>query len=229
MTAPNVQQGKAKFQQSCAVCHGVGAIGGVGPDLLESSLVRHDVNGNLIGKVIQDGRPDKGMPPFPLMTDADISDIAAYLHARIFVTDSLRGEPVGGYSLKSLLTGNAEAGKRYFYGAGKCSTCHSPTGDLAGIAKKYSPEELEARFLSPPDDDRTATVSLQSGQQMTGKLLHLDAFYVSIFDSDGNYHSWPLQQVKVKVTDPLAAHWELLHTYTDKEIHNVFAYLETLK
>jgi cytochrome c oxidase cbb3-type subunit III len=229
MTAPNVQHGMAMFQQSCAVCHGTGATGGMGPDLLESSLVRHDVNGNLIGQVIQNGRVDKGMPAFPSMTGAEISDIAAYLHARIQVTSSVESEgPVGGYSLKNLLIGNAEAGKQYFYGAGKCSTCHSPTGDLTGIAKKYSPSELESQFLYPSPDNVTATVSLASGPTVQGTLLHLDEFYVAILGKDGHYRSWPRQKVSVRVTDPLAAHRELLDTYTDKDIHNVFAYLETL-
>jgi cytochrome c oxidase cbb3-type subunit 3 len=230
MTAPSAQHGMAKFQQSCAVCHGAGATGGMGPDLLESSLVRHDENGNLIGNVIQEGRVDKGMPAFPMMSETDISDIAAYLHARIQVTSSVESEgPVGGYSLKDLLTGNAAAGKQYFYGAGKCSTCHSPTGDLAGIAKKYSPADLESIFLDPPRQPVSVIVSLPSGQTIQGTLLHLDDFYVAILDEDGHYHSWPLSQVSVRVTDPLAAHRRLLHTYTDKDIHNVFAYLETLK
>lgn len=230
MTAPQVQHGMARFEQSCAVCHGAGATGGMGPDLLESSLVRHDVNGNLIGNVIQEGRVDKGMPAFPMMSENDIADIAAYLHARIQVTSSVESEgPIGGYSLKDLLTGNAAAGKQYFYGAGKCSTCHSPTGDLAGIAKKYSPADLESSFLDPPSQPVSATVSLPSGQTMRGTLLHLDDFYVAILDRDGHYHSWPLFQVGVHTTDPLAAHRQLLHTYTDKDIHNVFAYLETLQ
>jgi cytochrome c oxidase cbb3-type subunit III len=230
MAKQNVQRGQTKFKQSCAVCHGIEARGGTGPNLLESFLVRHDENGNLIGPVIQEGRPGKGMPPFPLMTPADISDIVAFLHARLEVDFNVdAGGPVGGYSLKQLLTGNAEAGKQYFYGAGKCAMCHSPTGDLAGIATKYSPADLEARFLYPPDDHVTATVSLSSGKKADGKLLHLDAFYVAILSEDGWYRSWPLQDVKVQVKDPLTGHLDLLHKYTDKDIHNVFAYLETLK
>jgi cytochrome c oxidase cbb3-type subunit 3 len=229
MAKESVQRGKAKFQQSCSLCHGAEATGGAGPSLIESSLVRHDENDNQIGKVIQDGRPDKGMPAFPLMSSADISDIAAFLHARIEVTDSLRSEPVGGYSLQQLLTGNAAAGKQYFYGAGKCETCHSPTGDLAGIATKYSPAELEARFLNPPDVPVAATVSMASGKVAKGTLFHRDAFYIAILNEDGWYRSWPLQDVKVQVKDPLAWHLALLKTYKDKDIHDIFAYLETLK
>jgi cytochrome c oxidase cbb3-type subunit III len=230
MKNPNVQRGRAQFQKSCAVCHGVDAMGGVGPNLLQSSLVRHDDNGNLIAPVIQDGRPDKGMPAFPVMSAADVSDIVAFLHARIEVASVTSSDGLaGGYSLRQLLTGNPVAGKKYFNGAGRCATCHSPTGDLAGIAKKYPPSDLEARFLYPPDENVTATVSLASGKKFHGKLLHLDAFYVAILDQDGWYRSWPLSQAKVQVEDPLAGHLELLSKYSDKDIHDVFAYLETLK
>lgn len=230
MKHENVQRGQALFQKSCAICHGTEAMGGVGPNLVGSSLVRHDDDGDLIAPVIQDGRVDKGMPAFPLMTSANISDIVAFLHARIEVASVTSSNGLAsGYLLKQLLTGNAEAGKQYFNGAGKCAGCHSPSGDLAGIAKKYSPSDLEARFLYPPDDNVTAIVSFSSGKKVHGKLLHLDAFYVAILDQDGWYRSWPLQQVKVQIHDPLAGHLELLSNYTDKDIHNVFAYLETLK
>jgi cytochrome c oxidase cbb3-type subunit III len=230
MKHENVQRGNAKYQQSCSICHGTEAMGGVGPNLTQSSLVRHDENGNLIAPVIEEGRPDKGMPAFPLMTSGDVSGIVAFLHARVELASVVSSEGLAnGYSLRQLLTGNANAGKQYFNGAGKCATCHSPTGDLLGIAKKYSPADLEARFLYPPHDHVTATVSLTSGKELHGKLLHLDAFYVAILDPDGWYRSWPLQRVKVQVDDPLAEHLELLSQYTDKDIHDVFAYLETLQ
>lgn len=227
----NAQRGKAKFQQSCAMCHGSEALGGMGPNLIQSSLTRHDENGDLIAPVIQQGRVEKGMPAFPLMTSADISDIVAFLHARIDAASlSSSNGLAGGYSLKQLLTGDASRGKRYFDGSGRCIRCHSASGDLAAIAKKYSPADLEARFLYPPDDNITATVSLPSGQKFQGKLLHLDAFYVAIRnDEDGWYRSWPVQKVKVEVKDPLAGHLELLGQYSDKDIHDLFAYLETLK
>jgi cytochrome c oxidase cbb3-type subunit 3 len=229
MAQENVQKGNALFQQSCALCHGAGATGGAGSNLLESSIVRNPkYYGGEVALVIQGGRPDRGMPAFPSMTDADISGILAFLHARIQVADSESGSNRAS-SLKRLLTGNATAGKQYFYGQGQCSTCHSPTGDLSGIANKYQPEDLQTRFLYPPDDNVTATVSLPSGKKIKGKLLHLDAFYVAILDESGWYRSWPLQKVKVQVGDPLSGHLELLGKYTEKDIHNVFAYLETLK
>lgn len=231
MAQPGAQQGKALFQQNCAICHGAGATGGVGPNLLESPLVQNQkYYGNVVTLVIQEGRTSRGMPAFPTMTNANVSDILAFLHARIEIADSNGSSAAArGTELKRLLTGNAEAGKKYFYGEGKCSTCHSPTGDLAGIANKYQPEDLQSRFLYPRDNNVTATVSLPSGKNIKGKLLHLDAFYVAILDQSGGYRSWSLQKVKVQVEDPLSGHLDLLGKYKDKDVHDVFSYLETLK
>ncbi|GGA54932.1 hypothetical protein GCM10011507_02740 [Edaphobacter acidisoli] len=230
MDKEDAKRGNDKYQQSCAICHGTDARGGSGSSLIDSSLVRHDVDGNLIGPVIMEGRTSKGMPAYPTFTQGQISDIAAFLHARIEVTNSVESSgPVGGYQLKKLLTGNVEAGKRYFNGEGGCARCHSPQKDLAGIASKYSPVELESRFLYPPVDLRTATITLPSNKTITGRLVHLDAFYVAIIAGTGWYRSWPLNTVKVEVKDPLDGHMELLHKYTNKDIHDVFSYLETLK
>jgi cytochrome c oxidase cbb3-type subunit 3 len=128
-----------------------------------------------------------------------------------------------------LLTGDPAAGKSYFEGAGGCSGCHSPTGDLKGIAAKYDAVTLELRLISPITDRRRATVTLPSGQKLQGQLLSLDTFDVSIVGDDGSHHTWPLTAVRVDVNDPLATHWELISKYSNSVIHNLLAYLETLK
>jgi len=56
MARENVKRGMDQFRQSCAMCHGAAAKGASGPNLIESSLVRHDDNGDLIGNVIREGR-----------------------------------------------------------------------------------------------------------------------------------------------------------------------------
>lgn len=131
--------------------------------------------------------------------------------------------------MKLLLTGNADAGKAFFNGEGQCNRCHSPSGDLAGIANKYTPADLQARFLYPPDVPKTATVTPSSGRQFAGTLSYQDQFTIAIKDADGWYHSWPANEVKLQIHDPLAAHLELLHRYKNADVHNLFAYLETLK
>jgi cytochrome c oxidase cbb3-type subunit 3 len=220
-------RGQNEFAQSCGFCHGDDATGARAPDLVRSPLVNKDSGGDLIGPVIRNGRPDQGMPALPL-PDATIQDLVAFLHMR--VGQAARSSHVGGdYPLERLLTGNAEADRAYFNGAGKCASCHSPTGDLAGIAKKYAPLYLEERLLAPRGGPRTVIVTTPSGEQIAGKIDHLDEFSVSMRDAAGWYHSWPRDQVKVNVRDPLQVHREMLTQFTDADIHNLFAYLETLK
>jgi cytochrome c oxidase cbb3-type subunit III len=223
------KRGKTQFGQSCGFCHGPDATGGAeGPNLIRSALLRHDENGNLIAPVIRDGRPQKGMPPVPL-SDSQIADVVAFLHRRLQETDLTSPADPREYDLKTLFTGNPVAGKEFFYGAGQCSRCHSPSGDLAGIANKYAPTDLQAHFLYPPDIPKSATVTTRSGAQLTGTLFYEDQFNVAIKDKAGWYHSWPCSEVRVQIHDPVAAHLELLHKYTEPDVHNVFAYLETLK
>jgi cytochrome c oxidase cbb3-type subunit 3 len=221
-------RGQKEFVQACGFCHGDDATGSRGPDLVRSPLVNKDLGGDLIAPVIRSGRPDKGMPALPL-PDAAIQDIVAFLHARVLAA-AKSSHVAGDYPLERLLTGNAEAGRIYFNGAGKCASCHSPTGDLAGIATKYAPLYLEERILAPREkSDATVIVTTPSGERIDGKLDHLDDFSVSLRDSGGWYRSWPRDQVKVSVHDPLQAHRDMLTKYTDDDIHNLFAYLETLK
>jgi cytochrome c oxidase cbb3-type subunit III len=223
-------RGRKLFVQSCGFCHGADATGGRGPDLVRSKLVAHDVNGNLIGEVIHNGRPDKGMPALPLTAD-QIKDVAAFLHARAL--EALHsGEVPTTYPLKKLLTGNARRGKEYFLGAGGCTACHSTSGDLGHVASKIQPIDLEAKMLYPDYDAktyRTVTVTLHSGGKIEGRLLHIDEFNVDLRDRAGEYHSYSLAKVEAEVHDPLVAHRELLGKITQTEMHDLFAFLETLK
>jgi cytochrome c oxidase cbb3-type subunit 3 len=224
---PAVERGHKQFAQACGFCHGPDATGARGPDLVRSPLVAHDVKGDLIGSVIHQGRPDKGMPAMPL-TDDQVSDIAVFLHAR--ATEALRSNGVPrGYPAEKLLTGNADTGRVFFNGAGGCNQCHSPAGDLAKIASKYSPIDLEAHMLSPEGRHTTAVVTLPSGEQIKGPLLHADDFVVSLKDASGWYRSFARDKVKVELEESLLAHRELLGKLTQADVHNLFAYLETLK
>jgi len=230
ITRQAYDRGHEQFRQSCGFCHGPTAAGGNGgPNLIFSGVVRRDNQGADITKVIQEGRPDKGMPVIPL-TPTQIADIVGYLKARVAEVDKTSGlRPARDYDLKKLLTGNAELGRAYFNGPGQCATCHSPAGDLKGIATKYPPIELQARFMYPTGVRQDATVTDATGKQFTGELLQQDAFDVVIRTADGMERSWPARSVKVETTDRLAKHLELLSKYTNADMHNLFAYLETLR
>jgi len=232
--ADAVDRGQKQFVIQCAGCHGADARGDdSGPDLVRSEIVLDDEQGSLLGPVIRKGSPNAGMPSFNL-PEAQIRDLAAFLRERTQVAINRNA-----YPLKDLLTGDAKAGQAFFNGAGRCGTCHSPTGDLAGLATRFQPAQLQTRFLYPrggrggPNGQTakptTATVTPRAGKPVSGTLEFIDDFTVGVRDADGYYRSFTRDSVKVDVQDPLAAHAQLLKQYTDKNFHDVLAYLVTLK
>lgn len=223
-----VESGRVLFQRDCSFCHGRDASGGEGgPDLTRSRLVAHDANGERIGPVVRNGRPDKGMPPFDRTAD-QIASLVAFIHSRRQTAVTTKGGRKG-VDVSDLQTGNAEAGKRYFEGAGGCSGCHSPTGDLAGIATRYQGLELEEQMLYPKHPKSKVTVTLASGETVSGVLEYLDEFTVGLRDSEGSYRSWRIRDVQYKLDAPVHAHAELFPKYTDDDIHNLMAYIQTLR
>ncbi len=223
-----VDRGRSQFKSSCGFCHGDDATGNRAPDLLRSPVLLHDVGGDQVGPVIRNGKPDLGMPAFGNLTPAQISDIVVFLHNQADEALHSNGVPRD-YPLKKLLTGDAEAGKAYFNGAGGCAKCHSATGDLAGVARKYSPLELQQRMIYPGRARVTATVTLPTGEKVEGRVVSNDEFDIAITGADGAYHAWPKSAVQVELHDSLSAHRDLFTKYTDADIHNLFAYMETLK
>lgn len=234
-SAEQVQKGQSLFATQCAFCHGRDAAGGeTGPDLTSSALVEKDVNGNEIGPVVRSGRIDKGMPPFSL-SDADLAAVVAFIHDQKSKMESHAGRRRS-VQAEDLQTGNAEEGKQYFDGAAGCAKCHSPAGDLAGVASRLRGLALLERMLypwgrraGPSSSPATATVTLPSGETVTGKLAYLDEFVIGLVDPSGWYRSWFKSNVKFKVNNPLEAHSEQLGKYTDETMHNVLAYLQTLR
>jgi len=229
-----LERGKALYGVQCNFCHGSDARGGEGgPNLLRSDIVLNDSNGEKIAPVVQNGRVDAGMPKFDL-TMAQISDIAAYIHSF----------KVGGYDISrmtppSIVVGNAAAGEKYF--AAHCGSCHSATGDLKGIASKLANDkQLQQTWLMPGGGRGrgpiniapvTVTVTLPAGEKVNGRLIRIDDFIVTLGDADGGQRTFTRNgdTPKVELHDPVAAHRNLLPTYSDKDIHDVTAYLVTLK
>lgn len=219
--------GGALFHQKCAFCHGRDAMGGEdGPDLTQSKLVLADRGGDKIGPVVLHGRPGTKMPAFNF-SEEEIQQIVDFLDARI--TDaSLHPGKRRGVAVADLQTGNAAAGKAYFNGAGGCAKCHSPTGDLARVAERYQGLQLEERMLYPRGARSKVTVTLPSGEKVSGTLAYRDEFTIGLRDSSGQYRSWETARVRYQVDSPVDAHAELLSKYSDDDIHNLMAYLQTL-
>jgi len=229
--APNpaqVQRGQTVFASQCGFCHGRDAMGGeTGPDLTRSNLVRDDSGGDRIGPVVRDGRVDKGMPAIKL-SNPDLSAVVAYIKSQRAKSES----PGARRSVNAadLETGNADAGRQYFNGAGQCATCHSATGDLDRVGERLKGLELLQRMLYPSNGKgATAAVTLPSGEKITGALAYRDEFTIALTDEAGRYRSWPAHGVTFTVNNPLDAHAEQLGRYSDEDMHNVLAYLRTLR
>ena len=232
-----LERGKAAYGTYCTFCHGADTRGGDGgPSLLRSGVVLDDQNGELIGPVVVNGRPDRGMPKFAL-TPAQIGDIATFLHSfRVNGYDDSRNRP------PSIVVGSANEGEAYF--KSRCASCHSATGDLQGVATRFNnPRTLQQSWLMPgsaggrgvptPANAKPprATVTTSNGEKIEGELERVDDFSVAIRLEDGTRRAWRIVNgiPRVTVTDPLQAHRDLLKEYKDDDIHNVTAYLVTLK
>jgi cytochrome c oxidase cbb3-type subunit 3 len=230
-----VERGKALYGVNCQFCHGADTRGGdSGPSLLRSGIVLDDQHGELMAPVVRAGRP--GMPKFTL-TDDQIADLAAFVHTfRAAGYDESRLKP------PSIVVGDAKAGEAFF--ARKCASCHAATGDLRGIATKIAdPRLLQQTWLLPGSGagrggptpvqvkPTMVTVTLPSGEKINGALDHIDDFVVALTMDDGTRRSIGTNgdTPKVEIRDPLQPHRDLLRTYADTDIHNVTAYLVTLK
>jgi cytochrome c oxidase cbb3-type subunit 3 len=196
-----------------------------------------DQDGNLLLPLVKTGRADRGMPARPDLPDAQIRDIARFL-----ATLRTTGRDPGRNRPATIVVGDAAAGRRYFDAT--CSRCHSLTGDMRGLATRFTdPRVLQQTWLAgtpaggrgaPPGAQRRplrVAVTLPDGSKVEGVQARLDDFIVSLVTDDGVTRTFPRSgaEPKVEVSDPYAAHQRLVPTYTDRDIHNLTAFLVTLK
>lgn len=238
-TPEAVSRGLAAYNLTCGYCHGERGKGGkAGPDLIASVVTLHDEDG------VQMAQHVRGPAHARLVkidaTDAQIGDIASYLHSRVIYASG-RGD----VRMAEILVGNAKAGEQYFNGAGGCNKCHSPSGDLKGIADKYDVATLQDRLVMPragrggfgrgagvPNPTAPyATVTLPSGEALKGAPLRVTDFDVTLRLADGSTKTWARNHgiPKVVITDPLQAHIDIMTRLTDSDMHNLTAWLATFK
>lgn len=238
--AEAIARAKPVFEPQCGFCHGNDARGRAGgPDLARSLVVLADTGGKELAGFLRAGRPERGMPAFPNLTDQQIADIAEFLHERLEAARSRAATDT-----MASLVGDARAGAAYFNGPGRCTACHSISGDLAGIGAKYDPPTLQGRMVNPrpgggrgqpaavsPRAARTATVTLPNGQTVSGTLDYISEFAVTVIEESGARRTFKRDGdvPKVVVTDPLQAHFDMLRTFRDKDMQDLTAYLWTLK
>lgn len=253
-------RGRTVYAAECITCHGTQARGtDNGANLVYSVLVLHDRYGSELGPFLKKGHPTQSGKASASFNEAQLADLSHFIHQRVYET--LRSSPT--FVVQNVLTGDREAGAKYFNGEGRCATCHSPTGDLKGIGSRYEPPALQQRFMFPRSGRgaKPATVTVtpllsdtvlqnqevidasgqrrvqpvrtymeRGGAPISGTLIAMDDFTVSLRDAAGQYHSFKRSPaLKVVKNDPYAAHIELLNRITDQNMHDIVAYLEKLK
>lgn len=246
-----VTRGKDSYNTTCGYCHGEKAKGGqVGPDLIRSDVSLRDEDGIGMAEYLKGAVHQKAVKLD--LTQPLVYDIAAYIHSRISNAASQRGDGILVDAVAK--AGNAKAGEAYFNGAGGCTQCHSIDGNMKGIGSKYDIVTLQDRVAmpsrggpggrggggrgggapaaGPPSPAAiSATVTLADGKKVEGTPVRVTDFEVTLRLADGTQKTWPREDgiPSVENHDPLAKHIEILKTMTDQRMHDLTAYLATLK
>jgi len=250
-----IERGKGIYVTTCAACHGADLRGGAtgGPNLLRSQVVLSDQKGELILPIVHGARAERGMPALPL-SDDDVVAVAEYIHSVAATGQNQGAPPPTEAPPPDPIVGDASAGEVYF--KAKCSSCHSPTGDLQGLASRITDGKAlqnswitgtpvagrggrggrgDAPAPGPPRpvDPRAiiATVTFPGGEKVTGPVVRMDNFLITLRMEDGSQRTIRRTGAtpKVELKDPLAGHKALLPILTDKDMHDVTAYLAGLK
>jgi cytochrome c oxidase cbb3-type subunit 3 len=240
-----IARGRALYGVNCTSCHGADLRGGDqgGPNLLRSAVVLTDQQGENIVRVVRSGRqgPAGTMPAFQL-PEEDVVAISEYLHS-VLARAGRQGRPPEAETPLDLnvLVGDPEAGRTYF--GRVCGRCHDTAGDLRGIASRVpDPRGLQNLWVAgraggrggDGDDDGvrlTVTVTPAGGAAVSGRLVRVDEFIVTLIREDGTRRTFRRDGAvpKVEIHDPLEPHRRLVLELSDRDMHNVTAYLATLK
>jgi cytochrome c oxidase cbb3-type subunit 3 len=216
------------YQQNCSFCHGPQARGSSGPSLVVSDIVLGDDHGEHLVPFLKKGRPEKGMPSFAQIPDDQLKDLAEFLHQQV---EDVANR--GTYHLPNILVGDPAKGQAYV--AANCMSCHTAANFEHIAAKFRSPDQLQRGWVWPtrPANNSlaiTATVKTADGATIAGRVIQVSDFKITLVGSDGQTHVIDRGAgVDVEMKDPLAPHLKIINTLKNDDLHNVTAYMETLK
>ena len=243
-------RGRAIWVTECIDCHGSQARGSEkGPNIIRTKTVNYDRSsatpGSVVGPFLKAGHPTQSGKASAAFTAEEAVALAHFMRKR--VNDTMRGSPL--FTVGDILVGDAKAGQAYFNGEGKCATCHTATTrNLAGIGTRIpAPVDIQQRMLfpgggggrgrgaapataAPNPNATTVSITPAAGPALSGVLVEQSDFFVTLRLADGTIRVVRRAPgMKVVITTPLQAHIDLLDVISDTQIHDVVAYLESLK
>jgi cytochrome c oxidase cbb3-type subunit 3 len=241
-------RGRAIWARECVDCHGSQARGSdTGPNIIRTKTVNFDRSspaaGSVLGPFLKAGHPTQSGKASATFTAEEVVALANFVRQR--VNDTMRGSPV--FTVGDILVGDRAAGQKYFEGPGRCATCHNDSArSLAGIGSRIAaPVDIQQRMLFPGSGGGgrrgaaaaptgataiTARVTPATGPEISGVLVEQSDFFVTLRQADGTIRAVRrAPDTKIVLTNPLQAHIDLLDVITDTQIHDLVAYLESLK
>jgi mono/diheme cytochrome c family protein len=235
-------RGRAVWARECIDCHGSQARGSEkGPNIIRTKTVNYDRSseppGSVLGPFLRAGHPMMSGRAGTSLASDDLVGLAHFLRQR--VNDTMRSSPL--FTVGEIVVGDRAAGEAFFTGAGKCASCHTATTrSLAGIGTRIpAPVDIQQRMMFPGTVLRgggagpnaiTVRITPSTGPDIAGVLVEQSDFFVTLRLADGTIRAVRRTPgMKVVLNNPLQAHIDLLEVITDTEMHDLVAYLESLK
>lgn len=221
-------RGEPLFKQNCAFCHGPQGHGATGPSLVTSDGVLGDDHGEKLVPFLKKGRPEKGMPAFAAISDDKLKDLAEFMHLQVEEVANR-----GAYHVLNVVVGDKAKGQAYV--GAHCLSCHTAE-TFAHIGGRFrAPEQLQRYWIWPANSSNQATavkstVKTPDGATLTGRVTQMSDFRITVVDDTG--HARVIERkrgVEVQINDPLAAHQEMIMTLRNDDMHDVTAYLDSMK
>jgi len=186
-----IEQGRQAFESNCAVCHGMDASGGRGPNLRRAHIARAPDEAALCD-LIETGIPPE-MPAGAFLTDVEVRALVAFVRSL-------------GQSEATAVSGDPAHGARVFAGNG-CASCHILAGrgtglgpELTDLGDRRSAAYVREVLLDPaarlPAEFLMVRVTTRSGEATEGIRVNEDNFSIQLKDASGNLRSFEKDQLK---------------------------------